>query len=261
MVKNTSRRAGPARRIATLVAPVLLAVVVAVGYAVIDEWGDRKNQPQSVGVTAVADKDVPGLLPKLTVAPEASMNGYSREKFPHWDTNKPEHEFGADFAQYAKCTTREVMLLRDATGSVKLDAKTCDLTVSKGGGWRDQYGVLDRKSGKLEEYKFTTDPSGMDADHIVALAEAWRSGAASKDENTRRNIANDAGNLVVSDPTANRSKGDQDPSDYLPPGAFRCVYIDHYIKVKIKYALTIDSDEQSALRTAVDDCVKRGAFK
>ncbi|RDI51083.1 uncharacterized protein DUF1524 [Nocardia mexicana] len=263
MVKRSSRRAGPTRRIITLVAPVLLAVGLAVGYIVIDELGSKNDtaNPAPARAVQVDGKDVPGLLTNLVVAPEASMTGYSREKFPHWDSNKPEHGFGAEYAQYAKCETRDVMLLRDATGTVKLDAQTCKLTVSKGGGWRDQYGIMDRKSGKLKEYKFTADPSGMDADHIVALAEAWRSGAADKDENTRRNIANDAENLVAADPSANRSKGDQDPSDYLPPGTYRCAYIAHYIKVKVKYGLAVDSDEQTALRTAVDDCVKRGEFK
>nr|WP_040748355.1 HNH endonuclease family protein [Nocardia transvalensis] len=251
------------RRIITLVAPVLVAIVLAVGYVLIDEMGNKndKNKPAPAGSTVVAGKEIPDLLAKLVVAPEASMSGYSREKFPHWDTNTPEHGFGADYTAYAKCETRDVMLLRDATGSVKLDAKTCKFTVGKDGGWRDQYGILDKKTGKLKDYKFTSDPSGMDADHIVALAEAWRSGAADKDENTRRNIANDAQNLVAADPSANRSKGDQDPSDYLPPGAYRCAYVAHYVTVKVKYGLTIDPDEQSALRTAVDDCVKRGEFK
>lgn len=189
------------------------------------------------------------------------MTGYSREKFPHWDTNKPEHGFGAEFTQYVRCTTRDVMMLRDATGSVQLDAKTCELSIGSGGGWRDQYGVLDRKSGQLKPYKWITDPSGVDAEHIVPLAEAWRSGAADRDEDTRRRIANDAVNLVASDPTANRSKGDQDAANYLPPGKFRCGYIDRYLKIKVKYALTVDSAEQAALRTAVDDCVRQGGFK
>ncbi|WP_280386078.1 HNH endonuclease family protein [Nocardia wallacei] len=257
-MKRGSRTSSPLRRGITLVAPVLLAVVLAGGYVLIDELGSRNDGKDPI---AVAGKDVPEQLAKLVVAPEAAMTGYTREKFPHWDTNKAEHGFGAEFTRYERCETRDVMLLRDATGTVTLDPKTCKLTVGKDGGWRDQYGVLDRKSGQVKDYKWITDPSGVDAEHIVALAEAWRSGAASKDEDTRRRIANDAINLVAADPSANRSKGDQDPSDYLPPGTFRCAYLDRYVKVKIKYALTIDPDEQAALRTAVGDCVARGEFK
>ncbi|NUS44026.1 MAG: HNH endonuclease [Mycobacteriaceae bacterium] len=188
------------------------------------------------------------------------MAGYSREKFPHWDTDKPEHGFGEQFAQYSRCTTREVMLLRDAVGTVRLDPKTCDFSVRSGGGWRDQYGVPDKKGGDLKPYKWTTEPKNMDADHIVALAEAWRSGADKLDENVRRRIANDALNLVASDPTANRSKGDQDPSTYLPPGKFRCEYVDRYVQVKVKYGLSVDQAEQTALRAAVDTCIRQGGF-
>ncbi|MEU8900970.1 HNH endonuclease family protein [Nocardia sp. NPDC048505] len=217
--------------------------------------------PNSPGTPAGSAAEINALVEQLQVGTEGSMSGYDREKFPHWDTNKPEHGFGAEFTQYAKCTTREVMLLRDATGAVTLDAKTCKITVGKGGGWQDGYGFLDAKTGKLKPYKFMTDSASVDAEHIVPLAEAWRSGAAGGDEDTRRRIANDALNLEASDPSANRSKGDQDAANYLPPGSFRCVYIDRYVRVKIKYGLTVDSAEQSALRTAVADCVSRGEFK
>ncbi|MFD0364175.1 HNH endonuclease family protein [Nocardia sp. GCM10030253] len=237
-------------------------MVVAIGYSYIDGLNDADGGgPGSASAATVSAKDVTELLRQLVDAPEAPMTGYSREKFPHWDSNKPEHGFGTEFAQYSRCTSREVMMLRDATGSVKLDPKTCDLTVGSDGGWRDQYGFIDSKTGKLKPYKWMTDPATVDAEHIVALAEAWRSGADKLDEDTRRRIANDAGNLAASDPSANRSKGDQDPANYLPPGTFRCVYIERYVKIKIKYALTVDPAEHTALRTAVDDCVRRGEFK
>ncbi len=248
------------RKVVAVVAPI--AVTLMLTAACTASSGTDSKPPTSPGQQTLASaKDVRDLLTKLAVAPEAPMTGYSREKFPHWDSNKPEHGFGADFTQYSRCTTREVMMLRDAVGSVRLDPKTCELTIGSDGGWRDQYGVLDSKTGQLKEYKWITAPSGVDAEHIVPLAEAWRSGAASRDEDTRRRIANDALNLVASDPSANRSKGDQDAANYLPPGNFRCGYIEHYLTVKVKYGLTIDSAEQSALRTAVDDCVSRGGFR
>ncbi|MGV9673867.1 HNH endonuclease family protein [Nocardia sp. NPDC003482] len=216
----------------------------------VPEPGPGTESPQEIG----------DLLASLPVAAEGPMTGYSREQFPHWDTNTPEHGFGDKYAQYAKCDTRDIVLLRDAEGPVTLDAKTCKFTVGKGGGWRDQYGVLDRKTGKLAPYKFMTEAKDVDADHIVPLAEAWRSGAATRDEATRRNLANDALNLVASDPSANRSKGDQDAANYLPPGKYRCAYVAHYVKVKVKYGLSVDQAEQTALRTAVDDCGRRGGF-
>ncbi len=249
------------RRAIAVCTPILLAVLITVVYALVEARKDTDGPAPRTPDTAISRRDITDLLTKLAVAPENPMTGYSREKFPHWDLNKPEHGFGAEYAQYAKCTTRDVMLLRDATGSVRLDPKTCELSIGRGGGWRDQYGVIDRKTGQVGPYKWITDPSGVDAEHIVPLAEAWRSGADTRDDDTRRRIANDALNLVASDPSANRSKGDQDAANYLPPGNFRCAYVGRYVQVKVKYALKIDSAEQTALRAAVDDCVKRGAFK
>lgn len=254
-----------ARRGLSQAVPLGLAVVLAL---VCVACGKQESKTPADGgggnppaVVVSSSSEITESINKLTVAAELPMAGYSREKFPHWDTNPQGHGFGAEFAQYNKCTTRDVMMLRDASGKVTLDPKTCELKVGKGGGWKDQYGVLDPKTGKLKPYKFITDPAGVDAEHIVPLAEAWRSGAQAKDEDTRRNIANDAINLIASDPSANRSKGDQDVANYLPPGAFRCGYIDHYVKIKIKYDLAVDNDELKALRTAVDDCIKQGGFR
>ncbi len=250
------------RRLVAVLAPVALAVVVAVVYSFLGNKDTATDpRPDSAAAATFSGRDVNDLFGKLVVAQEASMTGYSREKFPHWDQDTAEHGFGDRFAQYAKCTTREVMMLRDATGSVTLDAATCKLTVGKDGGWRDRYGVMDAKTGKLKPYKWITDPAGVDAEHIVPLAEAWRSGAQAVDTDTRRNIANDAINLVASDPSANRSKGDQDAANYLPPGVFHCEYVQRYIRIKVKYALTVDAAEQKALRTAVDDCLHKGEFK
>lgn len=234
-------------------ATILLALLLAVGYVVLDEWTGTGSTPDQA--PDVVAGELTELLARVRVAPESPMTGYSREEFPHWDANRPEHGFGDEYAQYSRCTTRDVMLLRDAVGSVRLDPRTCELSVGTGGGWRDEYGFLDRATGELKPYKWMSDPSDVDAEHIVALAEAWRSGAAGADEDTRRRLANDATNLVASDPSANRSKGDQDAANYLPPGKFRCAYVGRYLQVKVTYRLTVDPAEQAALRTAVDACI------
>ncbi|WP_189034733.1 HNH endonuclease family protein [Nocardia rhizosphaerihabitans] len=248
------------RALLALAAAICLAVVVTVANSLLDKVDPTAPGPGPANAATVSGKEIGDLVGKLVVAKEGAMTGYTREKFPHWDTNKPEHGFGGDLAQYTKCTSREVMMLRDATGKVTLDPKTCELKIPAGAGWQDRYGFVDKKTGQLGPYKFITDPAKVDAEHIVALAEAWRSGAADRDEDTRRRIANDSLNLVAADPSANRSKGDQDPANYLPPGNFRCAYVEHYVKVKIKYALTVDTAEHAALRTAVDDCLRRGEF-
>ena len=251
-LSNTSRLV---RRAWAVGGTVVVAVVVVIGFITVDELSEDKG-PGSVAATTVSG-DITELFEKLKVGTEAPMDGYDRARFPHWDTNKPEHGFGDKFAQYSHCTTREVVLLRDATGSVTLDPKSCKFTLGSDGGWRDQYGVLDRKTGNLKDYKWVTNPSSLDIDHIVPLAEVWRSGADKRTDDDRRAIANDAANLVISDPSANRSKGDQDIANYLPPGNFRCAYLDHYIRIKVKYSLTVDTAEQAAMRKAIDSCVHK----
>lgn len=252
----------PARKFAALVVPVLIAIALVAGF-LLQGCSPSPTDPAAGAAKSVAGTaaEIRSALDKLPVKAEVGMAGYSREKFPHWDNNEPEHGFGPEFAQYLKCTTREVMMLRDATGEVTLDPKTCDLKIGTGGGWQDAYGVMDSKTGKLKPYKFIVEAKSVDAEHIVPLAEAWRSGAKDLDTDTRRRIANDALNLIASDPSANRSKGDQDAAHYLPPGSFRCGYVSHYVQVKLKYGLSVDPEEQTALRTAVDDCVERGEFK
>ena len=245
------------RRVLAATAPALVAAIIAVACTVTENGGEVSNSANAVSSAT----EVEQLFRQLKVAKERPMDGYSREEFPHWDSAKAEHGFGDQFSQYTRCTTRDVMMLRDAEGSVTLDPSTCKLQIGANGGWRDEYGTLDRATGALKPYKWITDSSGVDAEHIVALAEAWRSGADRLDKDTRRRIANDAINLEASDPTANRSKGDQDAANYLPPGKFRCAYVDRYLRVKVKYGLTVDTAEQAALRAAVDECTRQGGFR
>ena len=249
------RAPGSARKILALCGTVLIAIVMAVGYVVVEDLL-ADDDPGAQTPTTVDTSEFPALLSQLRVGPESPMAGYSRDEFPHWDRNKPEHGFGPEFDQYGRCTTRDVMLLRDAVGSVRLDPSTCKLAIGSDGGWLDQYGFIDRKTGEMKPYKWMPDSTGVDAEHIVALAETWRSGAADLDVDTRRRIANDAINLEASDPSANRSKGDQDASTYLPPGNFRCEYTGRYMQIKVKYGLAVDPEELAALRVAVGECAR-----
>lgn len=88
-------------------------------------------------------------LGELTVQAEGSLTGYSRDKFPHWIT------------QSGTCNTREVVLKRDGT-NVTTDS-SCAAT---GGSW---YSAYDGATWSAS--------ADVDIDHIVPLAEAWRSGA------------------------------------------------------------------------------------
>ncbi|WP_404952889.1 HNH endonuclease family protein [Streptomyces sp. 147326] len=168
-------------------------------------------------------------LAALRVAPVGTMAGYSRDKFTHWAQ------------QGNKCDTREVILERDGTG-VSRDAECRAVS----GTWKSLYdGVV------------VTDAAKMDIDHMVPLAEGWRSGAAGWDPAKRKAFANDLTNpqLLAVTAASNRSKGDQSPDLWQPPDKSSwCQYGRAWTTVKSTYGLTVTEPEKKMLTTMLDTC-------
>ncbi|MER7276593.1 HNH endonuclease family protein [Dactylosporangium sp. NPDC000244] len=192
----------------------------------------------AVGLAGPAGATPPGIPSKataqtqlnaLTVATEGSMSGYSRDKFPHWITIS------------GSCDTRETVLKRDGTSVVT--SSTCAAT---SGRWYSPYdGATWTASGDV------------DIDHVVPLAEAWRSGASSWTTARRQSFANDLTHpqLIAVTDNVNQSKGDQDPSTWQPPlTSYRCTYARMWINVKYTYGLKLQSSEKSALQTMLNAC-------
>ncbi|MFB6816589.1 HNH endonuclease family protein [Streptomyces sp. NPDC056347] len=168
-------------------------------------------------------------LSQLTVAAEGSSDGYSRDKFPHWIT------------QSGTCNTREVVLKRDGT-NVETNA-SCAAT---SGSWYSEY-----------DGATWTAASDLDIDHMVPLAEAWRSGASSWTTAQRQAYANDLTRpqLIAVTDNVNQAKGDKDPAKWMPPrAAYKCTYVRAWVHVKHYYDLTVDPAEKSALQSALNDC-------
>ncbi|MFC6157484.1 HNH endonuclease family protein [Kribbella sp. NPDC058693] len=168
-------------------------------------------------------------LAGLTVKTEGSTTGYSRDKFPHWIT------------QSGSCDTREEVLKRDGTG-VKVDS-SCQPTA---GSW---YSVYDKTT--------FTDSSDVDIDHIVPLAEAWKSGASGWTQAKRQEFANNLtiSQLIAVSASSNRSKGDRDPSEWQPTNtAVHCIYARYWIWVKYTYNLSLQSAEKTALQQMLGTC-------
>ncbi|GAA1597350.1 HNH endonuclease family protein [Kribbella karoonensis] len=168
-------------------------------------------------------------LASLTVKAEGSMTGYSRDLFPHW------------IIQSGTCDTREEVLKRDGTG-VTVDS-SCHPTAGK---W---YSVYDST--------WITDSSGIDIDHIVPLAEAWKSGANAWTTAKRQEFANNLtiSQLIAVSASSNRSKGDSDPSAWKPPNtSVHCIYAREWIWVKYTYKLSLQSAEKTALQQMLGTC-------
>jgi hypothetical protein len=181
------------------------------------------------GTPGAAAGDASGQLAALKVAVKGSMSGYSREKFPHW------------ISQGEGCDTRDAVLKRDGK-AVKTTA-TCKIT---SGSWYSQY-----------DGKTYTDPQKLDVDHMVPLADAWRSGAGKWTEDQRTQFANDLTRpqLLAVSLSTNRSKGDQDPSQWKPPSrTYWCTYAQRWIAVKAFWKLTISQAEKDALGDMLGTC-------
>jgi len=164
------------------------------------------------------------------VVTEDKNSGYKRSAFKHWID-----------ADRNGCNTRAEVLIAEAIEKPKVGPK-CKLT---GGKWISAY-----------DGKTITNASQLDVDHLVPLAEAWRSGAWKWTAAQRQAFANDLENseaLIAVSAATNRSKGDKDPSLWMPAKGV-CTYIQNWISIKTKYSLSIDTVEADALNSISNSC-------
>lgn len=171
-------------------------------------------------------------LGELTVAAAGSMSGYSRDRFPHWRSDGGRG-----------CDVRDTVLRRDGTDIAVKDG--CNVT---GGRW---YSVYDDQ--------VFTEVLKVDIDHMVPLANAWRSGADKWDDKKRGDFANDLERpqLFAVSASSNRAKGDQDPAQWRPPNRdYWCDYAQDWITVKHHWQLTITAAEKTALSEMLGTCPK-----
>ncbi|MFG3404600.1 HNH endonuclease family protein [Streptomyces sp. NPDC048142] len=209
-----------ARRLAVVAATAALAATSALFTA---------PSAQAAMPTPVSAATARTYLGQLTVGAEGSSSGYSRDKFPHWIT------------QSGTCNTREVVLKRDGT-----NVQQNDSCAAVSGSWYSPYDGATWSAA-----------SDVDIDHMIPLAEAWRSGASSWTTTQRRSFANDLTRpqLIAVTDNVNQSKGDRDPAEWMPPrSSYKCVYVRAWVHVKKHYNLSVDSAEKSALQSILNGC-------
>lgn len=186
---------------------------------------------------AAASSTFSGSLASAVAAiPTASEvnTGYDRTLFRHWtDANGD--------CQNARA---EVLISERETDTPLTFTSSSGCTVATGR-WFSYY---DRVSW--------TQASDVDIDHMVALAEAWGSGARDWTNARREAYANDLGDyrtLVGVTDDVNQSKSDQDPSTWLPTYD-KCRYVREWVAVKIRWGLSADSSEKSVLSSYASSC-------
>ena len=175
-------------------------------------------------------------LDTLPVKGRAPKTGYTRDAFGlPWtdDVDAPGGQNG--------CATRDDILRRDLTD---LTSHGCTVI-----------------SGTLHDlYTGTTIPfhrgsSAVQIDHVVALDNAWQTGAQQLDLQTRQKFANDPANLQATDGPTNQRKGAGDAATWLPPNkAYRCTYVARQVDIKARYGLWVTQPEHDKSAELLHGC-------
>jgi hypothetical protein len=215
-------------------------------------WEIRIALIISVGVLGVsqpiadAAESKPGfavaLLETVPVKGRAAKTGYSRDMF------------GQSWADVDRngCDTRNDILKRDLT-SIVYKSRTRDCVVLSGT-------LSDRYSGESINFvRGNVTSMEVQIDHVVALSNAWQTGAFQLTLAQRTALANDPLNLFAVKGRLNSQKGDGDAATWLPPlKNFRCAYVAQQIAVKAKYSLWVVAPEKAAMLNILAKCPTQG---
>ncbi|CAN2212731.1 Domain of unknown function DUF1524 [Candidatus Nanopelagicaceae bacterium] len=201
---------------------VLLAVGMAMGQAPLE----------------ASTKTASAVLETLAVKGRAPKTGYERSQFgPAWSD-----------VDRNGCDTRNDILKRDLT-SVVYKSGTHDCLVLSGM-------LLDPYSGEQIPFeRGVSTSSDVQIDHVVALSNAWQTGAFKLTSEKRLALANDPMNLLAVKGRLNSQKSDGDAATWLPPlKSIRCAYVAQQIVVKAKYGLWVTPPEKAAMVGLLAKC-------
>lgn len=198
-----------------------------------------KLSPQVAEITGehTASGPAADALDALKVDDGTKPAGYDRDLFGFRKTD----------ANNDGCDVREDILARDLTDVTYKYRGSC---IVAGGVLHDPY------TGKTIRFtRGVRTSSAVQIDHVVALENAWRSGAFAWDASKRYAFANDPYNLLAVDGPANQAKGSASAAYWLPTNsAYRCEYVARQIGVKAKYSLSVTSNEKTAMQAVLHTC-------
>lgn len=202
-----------------------LAITAAAALAVLTVLVFDKAPAEAVRPPGIPSlSTVQSELNQLTVANESNGDSYDRDLFPHWSS------VGGG------CTARQYVLKRDGQ-----NVQTGSDCQPDSGRWQSDFDNV-----------WTTTVSNATVDHVVALSEAWASGASRWTTSQRQAFANDINSpqLWIATTSINSTKGDKDPAEWMPPNtSVRCDYVKAWTHVKFLYDLTVNSAEKSAIQS------------
>jgi hypothetical protein len=162
-------------------------------------------------------------------------------------------QFGQTWADVDRngCDTRNDILKRDLTGQVYKE-KTRECVVLSGT-------LIDPFSGETINFvRGNVSSMEVQIDHVVALSNAWQTGAVKLSIKDRTAFANDPMNLLAVKGRLNSQKSDGDAATWLPPlKSYRCDYVARQIAVKIKYKLWFTAPEKEAMVRTLKSCPEK----
>ncbi|MVU77044.1 DUF1524 domain-containing protein [Nocardia sp. ET3-3] len=233
------------RRWRRLFATSVILVAVAAGGTAL--YLNRHEQPRA-DAPPTGDPDGTRLLDpaqartgldRLTVAWNRNWESYQRNSFgPGWSGR------GGEVVLRDGCTAREDVMKRDLTETRLGDSNSCLVLAGT---------LVDPYTGERLPYdRFKA--SQIEIDHVVALGDAWRSGASQWNPGQREAFANDVGNLLAVQKQANQDKGSKTPDQWKPRQSYWCDYARRWVSVKSRWGLTVQPTERSALSDMLDTC-------
>ncbi|MCP2192732.1 DUF3761 domain-containing protein [Williamsia deligens] len=181
-------------------------------------------------------------LESLPVKGRAPKTGHGREMFGQAWTDDVDVKSG-----HNGCDTRNDILRRDlTTTTIKPGSHGC--TVLTGS-------LADPYTGRTIAFTGGTASSAVQIDHVVALSDAWQTGAQQLSAAQRQDFANDPRNLQATDGPTNEQKSDGDAATWLPSNtSYRCTYVSRQIDVKAIYKLWVTQPEKDAMIRVLTGC-------
>ncbi len=226
------------RRLAIL----LIMALIAAGGALYEDFQSRQlgRNPVilpaiEVGQGSVISSPAIDVLAALPIKGKAPKTGYTRA------------QFSDGWGNAGGCDVRNFILKRDMTEVITQSGTDC--TVVQGT-------LYDPYTNKTISFVRGTDSSDdVQIDHVVALSDAWQTGAQQISSEQRYLLANDQLNLLAVDGPTNQKKSDADAASWLPPVKdYRCQYIARRLAVKQKYQLWVTQAEFDAMKRVLSNC-------
>ncbi|MFP1702972.1 HNH endonuclease family protein [Gardnerella vaginalis] len=232
---NTHYSSNPiSKRIASFIWLISLAIIIGIVIGLV--LPKINHDVGEITGEYVADGDASALLNKLKVS-KSHPSGYNRSVFGYRTTDVDKNG----------CDVREDVLARDLKQVRFKYSGSCKVA---SGLLHDPYTGLNinfvrgRKTSAL-----------VQIDHVVALENAWQSGAWKWSHAKRLKFGNDMLNLLAVQGAANQEKGSASAAYWLPSNkSFRCDYVARQIAVKYKYDLSVTNAEKRSMASILHGC-------